>query len=46
MVMESRERKWFIFLINTICEMHKKSMFGDVGGRESSVRARSESRGT
>lgn len=46
MAIESRERKWFIFLINTICERHKKRVFGDFGGRESSVRARPESKGT
>lgn len=26
MVMESRGRKWFIFLINTICGVHKRSI--------------------
>lgn len=32
MVIGSRERKWFIFLINTVCEVHKKSILVILGG--------------
>lgn len=33
-VMESRGRKWFIFLINTICGVYKRSMLAIGGGGE------------